>query len=109
MEYDGGIEMYSEEIEIYGSEALNALSYAEQIEQGVKDSLQQARELQAYVISSHWNGKTRNAFLSYLELLIQFNTKMAEALEGHTKALKELDEHIQSFTNHPEVKEIKKL
>ncbi|HEK9100046.1 WXG100 family type VII secretion target [Bacillus pfraonensis] len=101
--------MHGKEIEISGSEALNAISYAEQIEKGVKDSLQQAKELQAYVISSHWNGKTRDAFLSYLELLIQFNTKMAEALEGHTKALKELDKHIQSFTNRPEVEGVKKL
>ncbi len=61
--------MYSKEIEIYGSEALNALSYAEQIEQGVKDSLQQARELQAYVISSHWNGKTRNAFFKLFRII----------------------------------------
>lgn len=94
MEYDGGIEMHGKEIGISGSEALNAISYAEQIEKGVKDSLQQAKELQAYVISSHWNGKTRDAFLSYLELLIQFNL-----IQKWQKHLKGIRKHLKSLIN----------
>lgn len=101
--------MHSQEVEIHGSEVSSAISYAEQIEKGVKDSLEQAKALQAYVTGTRWSGKTREAFLCYLKLLIQYNAKIADALEGQTKALKELDESIHSFTNRIEVEKIKKL
>ncbi|AIK37235.1 MULTISPECIES: WXG100 family type VII secretion target [Bacillus] len=101
--------MHRQEIEIHGNEISSAISYAEQIEKGVKESLQQANELKSHVTGSRWNGKTRDAFLCYLELLIQYNSEVADALEGQTKALKELDKNIHSFTNRDEVENIKRL
>ncbi|MCP1122580.1 WXG100 family type VII secretion target [Bacillus sp. 3103sda1] len=101
--------MSGKEIEISGEGAANAITYAQQIENSVKDSLQQAKDLQATVTSSHWKGKTRDAFLSYLELIIQLNADMADALEDHTKALKDLDKHIHTFSNTSEVQTIKNL
>lgn len=101
--------MGGKKVEISGYERTNAIHYAKQIEDGVKDSLERAQNLKAKVISSHWHGKTYNAFLSYLELLIQFNQDMANALEDHTKAIATLDENIESFTNTNEVRVIKNL
>ncbi|PEM57210.1 WXG100 family type VII secretion target [Bacillus pseudomycoides] len=101
--------MHRQEIEIHGSEVLSAISYAEQIEKGVKDSLEQVKALQSYVTGTRWSGKTRDAFLCYLELLIQYNSEVADTLEGQTKALKELDKNIHSFTNRAEVENIKRL
>ncbi|MEI4803441.1 WXG100 family type VII secretion target [Bacillus sp. FJAT-51639] len=101
--------MRSQDVEIHGSEISSAISYAEQIEKGVKDSLEQAKALQSYVTGTRWSGKTNDAFLCYLDVLIQYNAKVATVLEGQTKALKELDESIQSFANRIEVEKIKRL
>ena len=51
----------------------------------------------------------RDAFLSYLDLIIQYNSEMVEAFEGHTKALKELDKSIQTYGDKSEVRAIKQL
>ncbi|RAN88959.1 hypothetical protein B5P41_15220 [Bacillus sp. SRB_28] len=83
--------MSGKEVEIIGSNTASAISYAQNIENGMKDSLNEAKNLKAYVTCANWNGKTRDAFLSYLDLIIQYNSEMVEAFEGHTKALKELD------------------
>ena len=48
-------------------------------------------------------------FLSYLDLIIQYNSEMVEAFEGHTKALKELDKSIQTYGDRSEVRAIKQL
>ena len=48
-------------------------------------------------------------FLSYLDLIIQYNSEMVEAFEGHTKALKELDKSIQTYGDIPKVRAIKQL
>ena len=101
--------MSGKEVKISGEGTVNAIAYAQQIENSVKDSLQQAKELQATVLSAHWKGKTRDEFLCYLELIIQFNAGMADALEDHTKALKDLDKHIHTFSNTSEVQMIKNL
>ena len=69
---------------------------------GMKDSLNQAKDLKAYVTGAKWNGKTR-CLLSYLDLIIQYNSEMVEAFEGHTKALKELDKSIQTYGDIPKV------
>lgn len=53
--------------------------------------------------------KNARCFLSYLDLIIQYNSEMVEAFEGHTKALKELDKSIQTYGDKSEVRAIKQL
>ena len=98
--------MSGKEVEIIGSNTASAISYAQNIENGMKDSLNQAKNLKAYVTCAKWNGKTR-CLLSYLDLIIQYNSEMVEAFEGHTKALKELEKSIQTYGDISEVRAIK--
>lgn len=53
--------------------------------------------------------KNERCILSYLDLVIQYNSEMVEAFEGHTKALKELDKSIQTYGDKSEVRAIKQL
>lgn len=53
--------------------------------------------------------KTRDAFLSYLELIIELNADMKDALKDHTAALDALQMHIDDFSKLSEVQEIKNL
>lgn len=101
--------MSCKEVEISGDKTIDAITYAQQIENSVKDALRQAKDLQSTVKHSQWNGKTRDAFLCYLELIIKLNVDMVDALEDHTKALKDLDTHIHTFSNTNEVRIIKNL
>ncbi len=57
-----GTNMSGKEVEIIGSNTASAISYAQNIENGMKDSLNQAKNLKAYVTCAKWNGKTRDAF-----------------------------------------------
>lgn len=65
--------------------------------------------MKAYVESGKWSGKTRDAFLSYLELIIELNADMKDALKDHTSALDALEKHIEDFSKLSEVQEIKNL
>ena len=51
--------------------------------------------------------KNERCLLSYLDLIIQYNSEMVEAFEGHTKALKELEKSIQTYGDISEVRAIK--
>ena len=53
--------MSGKEVEIIGSNT-SAISYAQNIENGMKDSLNQAKDLKAYVTGAKWNGKREMHF-----------------------------------------------
>ncbi|MCY8036383.1 WXG100 family type VII secretion target [Bacillus sonorensis] len=98
-----------ESVEISHNGTIKALSHAKTIEKHVGDSLRQAKDLKSYIESGEWNGKTRDAFLSYLELIIQLNEDMKDALNDHTSALNALEKSIGDFSKLSEVKEIQNL
>lgn len=52
---NGGINMSGKEVEIIGSNTASAISYAQNIENGMKDSLNEAKNLKAYVTCANWN------------------------------------------------------
>lgn len=54
--------MSGKEVEIIGSNTASAISYAQNIENGMKDSLNQAKDLKAYVTGAKWNGKREMHF-----------------------------------------------
>ncbi|QHZ45834.1 MULTISPECIES: WXG100 family type VII secretion target [Bacillus] len=98
-----------EAVEISHNGAAEALAHAKAIEKHVSDSLNKANELKSYVESGRWSGKTRDAFLSYLELIIDLNADMKKALKDHTSSLKHLEKHIGDFSKLSEVKDIQSL
>ena len=57
-----GTNMSGKEVEIIGSNTASAISYAQNIENGMKDSLNQAKDLKAYVTGAKWNGKREMHF-----------------------------------------------
>ncbi|MEC3606120.1 WXG100 family type VII secretion target [Bacillus glycinifermentans] len=96
-------------VDISLNETSKALSHAKAIEKHVSDSLSQAKELKAFIESGKWSGKTRDAFLSYLELIIDLNADMKDALKENTSALDALEKSISDFSKLSEVKEIQNL
>lgn len=98
-----------ETVKISHNGTIKAHSHAKAIEKHVGDSLKKAKELKAYVESGKWSGKTRDAFLSYLELIIELNADMKDALKDHTAAIDALQMHIDDFSKLSEVQEIKNL
>ncbi|MEC1262250.1 WXG100 family type VII secretion target [Bacillus swezeyi] len=98
-----------EAVKLSHNGTIKALSHAKAIEKHVSDSLNKAKELKSYVESGKWSGKTRDAFLSYLELIIDLNADMKDALEDHTSALNVLEKSIDDFSKLSEVKEIQNL
>ncbi len=53
----------------------------------MKDSLNQAKKLKSvrYMCEMEW--KNERCLLSYLDLIIQYNSEMVEAFEGHARKL----------------------
>ncbi|GGE59385.1 WXG100 family type VII secretion target [Priestia taiwanensis] len=101
--------MSKQEVDISTSRTGEAIKHAEEMERDVKEALRLAKELQATVSSSLWSGQTRDAFLSYVDLIIQLNVDMVDTLEVQTKALIELEDNIHSFSSTKEVQIIKSL
>ena len=56
-----------------------------------------------------FSASRQHAFLSYLELIIELNADMKDALKDHTAALDALQMHIDDFSKLSEVQEIKNL
>ncbi|EIT87213.1 hypothetical protein A374_01409 [Fictibacillus macauensis ZFHKF-1] len=94
---------------IDGEKLSSAIKHADKVEASIKESLKTCKDLIAYAKQAQWRGDTRDAFLTYVEILYQYHADFAEASEKQTKALKQLKDNIGKFPENPYVKEVNSI
>ncbi|MEN2768987.1 WXG100 family type VII secretion target [Ornithinibacillus xuwenensis] len=88
------------------NEAKNA---AKTLESSLKSTYSQCEDLISFVQSAKWEGKSRDAFITYLEIIYQYHKDLKKAASLQTKALNNLDGYIDDFSKDNSVREVRNL
>lgn len=87
-------------------EARNA---AQSLEMSIKTTGTKCEELISYVQITSWNGRARDAFLSYLEIISQYNNELKEAAALQTQAILNLEGYFNDFESDSEVQKVRNI
>ncbi|MGE6260577.1 WXG100 family type VII secretion target [Heyndrickxia sporothermodurans] len=96
-------------VKIYGDKVNEAKAAAKALEQSVKTSHEKCEQLISYLHSAKWSGKSRDAFLSYIEIIQKYHKDLSSAVAKQTKALNNLDGYYNDFLQDSSVKEVRNL
>lgn len=96
-------------VKINDTQLQEARRAAGQIENSLQSTLNQCNTLISYVHGAKWEGKSRNTFLSYLEIIQQYHQDLYEAVKLQTTALNNVERYKNDFLNDSSVKEVRNL
>lgn len=96
-------------VKIDGNKVHEAKAAAKALEKSIKNTFNTCEQLTSYLHSAKWNGKSRDAFLSYLEIIQQYHKDLTSAVGKQTKALNNLDGYLDDFLQDSSVREVKNL
>lgn len=86
-----------------------AKQIASNIETSIKRTEMYCGTLVSTVASSSWKGKSREAFLSYIEIIEGYHKDLTSAVQLQTKALNNLERYINEFSKDNRVSRIRDL
>ena len=96
-------------VEIDGNKVNEAKIAAKAIELSVGKTYASCGKLISYVHSAKWSGKSRDNFLTYIEIIQLYHKDLQSAVEKQTKALNNLDQYVGDFNRDSSVKEVRNL
>ncbi|MEN1967625.1 WXG100 family type VII secretion target [Lentibacillus sp. N15] len=96
-------------VEIDGEKLNEAKIAADALESSIKTSYEQCDKLISYVESANWKGKSRDTFLSYIDIISKYHNDLKSAVALQTKALNNLESYMNDFKQDSSVKEVKNL
>ncbi|EUJ32218.1 WXG100 family type VII secretion target [Listeria cornellensis] len=99
----------ADKVTIYGDKVGEAKALANQIDTSLSTTYTQAKNLKSYVNGVSWKGKSKKAFVAYLDIIVQYHKDVKEAMEKQTKALENLEKYITAFDSEAKVREVKNL
>lgn len=97
------------DVKIDGGKVNEAKAAAKALEQSINRTYDQCEQLISYVNSAKWSGKSRDAFLTYLEIIQKYHRDMKTAVAKQTKALNNLDGYFDDFLQDSSVREVRNL
>lgn len=97
-------------IEVYGNNALsNAISKSKDAHERLEDSYNECVSLHGFVRGSEWGGESKLAFLTYLEIVMQYHGALSSAFDAQTSALESLDNHYDDYYSNNKVKGVRNI
>ena len=96
-------------VKIDGDKVNEAKIAAKAIELSVGKTYESCGKLINYVYSAKWSGKSRDNFLTYMEIIQQYHEDLQFAVEKQTKALNNLDKYIGDYNRDSSVKEVRNI
>jgi uncharacterized protein YukE len=96
-------------VKINGAKVNEAKETAKALEESIRNTKNTCSQLISYIHSAGWSGKSRDAFLIYLEIIHKYHQEMEKAAAKQTKALNNLESYFHDFLNDPSVKEVRNL
>lgn len=89
--------------------AHEAKAAAKALEESIDTTYDTCEKLISYIHSAKWSGKSRDTFLTYLEIIQKYHGDLKTAVAKQTTALNHLDGYIDDFLQDGAVKEVKNL
>lgn len=99
----------ADKVTIYGDKATEARKIANDINTAMETSYEYATSLKSYVNGVTWKGKSKQAFVAYLDIIVQYHEDVKSAMEEQTKALENLETYIEAYDSESKVQEVKNL
>jgi hypothetical protein len=96
-------------VRIDGDKVNEAKAAAKALEQSIEKTYESCEQLISYLHSAKWSGKSRDSFLSYLEIIQKYHHDMKSAVAKQTKALNNLEGYEDDFLQDGSVREVKNL
>ena len=96
-------------VRIDGDQVNEAKAAARALEQSIEKTYDQCEQLISYLHAAEWSGKSRDAFLTYLEIIQKYHHDMKSAVAKQTKALNNLEGYFDDFLQDPSVREVRNL
>ncbi|WP_099223946.1 WXG100 family type VII secretion target [Listeria costaricensis] len=96
-------------VKIDAGKVADAKTSAKQVEDSLEATHTKCKKLVKYVKDAKWKGKSRDAFLTYIELIEQYHEDVQKAYKKQRKALKNLDGYITDFKDGKEAEEVRRL
>ncbi|MBC1487313.1 WXG100 family type VII secretion target [Listeria seeligeri] len=63
----------------------------------------------SYVEGASWSGKSRDAFLTFMEIIEQYHADVKKNYKKQKKALNALDDYVKDFEDTSYAKDVKNL
>ncbi|MBC2175198.1 WXG100 family type VII secretion target [Listeria booriae] len=99
----------ADKVTIYGDKVGEARTIAKEIDIALKNSYDDATSLKSYVNGVTWKGKSKKAFVAYLDIIVQYHKDVKSAMKEQTKALENLEKYIEAYDSESKVREVKNL
>lgn len=99
----------AKDVMINQAELETAKSSAAELKESLDNTYAQGEALLSLVQGSSWEGKSRDSFLAYLELLLQYHADLKDAASLQKKALDNIENYQSDFQSHNAVREVKSL
>ncbi|MEH7272502.1 WXG100 family type VII secretion target [Neobacillus vireti] len=96
-------------VKIETGKVQEAKAAAQALEKSITSTYDQCQQLISTVQSAKWSGKSRDAFLTYLEIIQKYHQDMKSAVAKQTKALNNLEGYLDDFLQDRSVKEVRNL
>lgn len=98
-----------DDVVIDQSKLEEAKQLASKVENSVKRTHMYCETLVSTVASSTWKGESKDAFLSYIEIIEQYHAELSEAVKLQTTAMNNLESYIAEFPQDNRVKRMKSI
>lgn len=99
----------ADKVTIHGDKVGEARTIAKEIDTALEDSYTEATDLKTYVDGVTWKGKSKKAFVAYLDIVVQYHKDVKSAMKEQTKALENLENYIEAYDSESKVREVKNL
>lgn len=96
-------------VKINASKVADAKKSAKVIEESLGTTHEKCKAVISYVEGASWSGKSRDAFLTFMELIEQYHADVKTNYKKQKKALKALDDYVKDFEETSYAKEVRKL
>lgn len=96
-------------VRIHKSNVAEAKKAAKDLEKSIDTTYNTCETLTSYALSASWEGKTRDSFITYMEILKQYHHEMLTTIQKQTKALNNLETYTNDFRQDNSVKAVRNL
>ncbi|CDQ40392.1 MULTISPECIES: WXG100 family type VII secretion target [Virgibacillus] len=97
------------DVRVDGNKLNEAKTAAKALEDSINSTYEQCEELLSFAQSAKWSGKSRDSFISYLDIIHQYHHDLKSAVALQTKALNNLEGYMDDFNKDSSVKEVRHL
>lgn len=94
---------------IHKNNVAEAKKAAKALETSIDTTYNTCETLTSYVLSASWEGKTRDSFITYMEILKQYHQEMLATVKEQTTALNNLEGYTNDFRQDSNVKAVRNL